>query len=446
MVEAAKRGRLVLYLGAGISMAEPSCGPSGWDVANFLRPTVAQMLGLDENELVNLSLEALAELVIEVDKTQLEVLRVRASEAADFKDLTPNFGHEAAVLLLREGLVSLISVNWDCGIERAGLRAEIGVSGIANTVENGEITDGLVVLKVHGCATRPRTLAVTQVEVDNPQAWAVGRVQGALAGGIVVFIGLGTVGLYVREPIQDLVDTWGKDTGSVVVADPALSSGWKEALGTAAQQAYIKSDADEFLDDLLRAVILEALEMCAVQMQQMPQQEPWEKLMRDGFEEVRASLAGTTADALGRWWRDGVTDSSNGKPFITEQNGLWSMMTVGLLAGQDGGSIEVRGREGRQTVGSEDRYFEIVSEPGRPIAKVERSGRERIRRRLADGVYSHERPVSVVVVGATGKFPSARAREDISAGSADPSDIAEGIESISVNFISAEEGVQGRLA
>jgi hypothetical protein len=445
MVEAAKQGRLVLYLGAGISMAEPSCGPSGWEVADFLRPTVARLLSLSDTELVGLSLEELAERVVETDATRLEALRVRASEAANFKDLSPNFGHEAAVLLLREGMVRLITVNWDCGVERAGLGAGIGIQGVANAVENSEFSDGLVVLKVHGCATRPRTLAITQSEVDSPQSWAVGRVQGALSEGIVVFVGLGTVGLYVREPIEELVNIWGASADSVLVADPALSPGWQQALGAAAQQAHIQCEADEFLDDLLRAVMLEALDMCSDQIQKMPRQEPWEQTLQTGFENLRTALAASTADALGRWWRDRVSDSLNGSQFIIEQNGLWSLMTVGLLAGKDGGAIEVSGARGRQTVGTKERYFEIASEPGRPIAAVEQTGRERIRQRIADGIYPSEKSISVVVSGATGKFPSSTTPREISAGSNRPADIAEGAESISMTFISAEEGMQGGL-
>jgi hypothetical protein len=447
LVEAAKRRRLVLYLGAGISVAELSCGPKGSEVADFLRPGVAQMLDIAEDELATLSLEDLAQRVADEDGDRLDALRVRASEAADFVDLTPNFGHEAAVLLLREGMIRLISVNWDCGVELAGLRASVGIRGIANATENGDIADGLLLLKVHGCATRPRTLAITQSEVDDPQPWAVGRVQGALADGIVVFVGLGTVGLYVREPIEKLVEVWGKDAASVLIADPVLSAAWEEALGSeAAAQAHIQCAADAFLDDLLRAVVLEALETTGQQIRALPQGERWVGDMQRGFEELRAAFGNAKVDSVSRWWRDGVTSASNGTPFITEQGGIWSVMSIGLLAGQDGGPIEVVGAHGRQTVASPSRYFEIVCKPGKPISEVERVGRHRILERISDGVYRDKRPISVVVPGAIGKFPSNSAPIDISAGTADLTDIAEGTESAPIRFFSAEDGVHGRLA
>jgi hypothetical protein len=120
-------------------------------------------------------------------------------------------------------------------------------------------------------------------------------------------------------------------------------------------------------------------------------------------------------------------------------------MAIGLLAGEDGGEIEVGGSRGRQTVASQKRYFEIVSRPGRPISEVEREGRHRIHRRYDDGVYGQKMPVSVVVPGAIGKFPASGAHADISAGETKMTDIAEGGDVVPIHFVSAEEAVQGRL-
>jgi hypothetical protein len=447
LVEAAKRRQLVLYLGAGISMAEPSCGPSGSDVAEVLRPFVRNLLGGQEAELEGLSLEALAELLTAADADRLEALRVRASEAADFRAITPNFGHEAAALLLREGAAELITVNWDCGIEGAGREADVQITAVASASESVSTALGLRIFKVHGCSTRPPTLAITKAEVDRPQDWAVGLVQGALAGGVVVFVGLGTVGLYVSEPVEDLVAAWGKDASSVVVADPALSNSWKAAFGdeTKATAAHVESYADGFLDDLLRALVLEALELSEQQIRALPEGEDWVATMLAGFCDLRSALADSAGNAVIRWWRDGVTSEANGQPFIITVDGARSLMTVALLAGEDGGDLESVGARGRLTVADQQRYFEIVSRPGQPVGDVERIGRHRIRRRLADGVYLEPKPVSVVVAGANGRFPSEKAPIDISAGEMTTSDIAEGPEAVPIRFFSAESGAQGRL-
>jgi hypothetical protein len=132
LVQAAKQRRLVLYLGAGIGMSPPSCGPTGSVVADALRPFVARMVGVRDGDLEGLPLESLAQRVADEVSERLAELRERAAVVFNFRGIAPNFGHEAAALLLREGLVQLISVNWDCGIELAGARAGVGIQGVAD--------------------------------------------------------------------------------------------------------------------------------------------------------------------------------------------------------------------------------------------------------------------------------------------------------------------------
>src|ERR1039457_4222737 len=220
LVQAAKQRRLVLYLGAGISMSPPSCGPTGSVVADALRPFVARMVGVRDGDLDGLPLESLAQRVADEASERLAELRERAAVVFNFRGIAPNFGHEAAALLLREGLVQLISVNWDCGIELAGARTGVGIQGVADVAESIQLSHNLPLYKVHGCATRPSTLAITQDDVERPQSWAVGRTKGALAGGVVVFVGLGTVGLYVSEPFAELVAAWTPEGASVTLVDP----------------------------------------------------------------------------------------------------------------------------------------------------------------------------------------------------------------------------------
>ena len=105
------------------------------------------------------------------------------------------------------------------------------IEGVASTAESIQLAHRLPLYKVHGCATRPVTLAITQEEVDKPQGWAVGRTQGALAGGVVAFVGLGTIGLYVREPIPALIDAWTGQASSFAIVDPNLPVAWKKSAG-----------------------------------------------------------------------------------------------------------------------------------------------------------------------------------------------------------------------
>lgn len=447
LVKAAKLGRLVLYLGAGVSIAEPSCGPTGTTVADNVRRFVARWLEVDPDDLEGLSLEALAQRIEDEAESHLDELRERTAAAFDFRGMTPNFGHSAAALLLREGLVQLVSANWDCAVESAGRDVDVTIERVASQHESAQVTGGVQVYKMHGCATRPATIHVTQAEVDSPQTWAASRTQQALTSGIVVFVGLGTVGAYVSEPFPQLTRAWASQAASIRVVDPEMSPVWQNHLGhKIAQEAHIASTADDFFDGLLRAIVNDALDGAEQQAQTLAAHEPWAKTMVYGFEALRKALGTATADGVLRWWRDGVVSSQAGTPFITELAGQNCVMTVALIAGKDGGDIEASGARSRQTVSSRDRYFEIVSLPGEHFAHVRGVAQARMQRRHAEAVYADAtKPITVVVAGARGKFPASSAPTDIAADPKAVADIASDLGSTSVRLVSAEAAVQGEL-
>jgi hypothetical protein len=445
--QAATLGRLVLYLGAGVSVAEPSCGPTGMRVADVLRPFAATMLQVQEEQLAGLTLEALAEGVATDATDRLDEFRDRAAVAWNFRGIEPNYGHTVVALLLREGLVQAISVNWDCGVEKAGTEAGVAIRGVADVTESIQLAHGLLpIYKVHGCATRPATLAVTQAEVDRPQAWAVGRTQGALAGGVVAFVGLGTVGLYVQEPFPELASAWASEAQNIAVVDPELSPGWGEALGAeTAESVHVARTADAFLDELLRAVVRDALDTVLQLARELAVHEDWAAAMVEGFGSLRQGFDATTADGVLRWWRDGVVDTMAGRRFVTELPGQRCMMTVALLAGRDTTPVAVAGRRGRVTVSTDTQYFEIVCRPGQHVSDVQVVARHRIDRRIEDALYPSPKLVTVVVADALGQFPSDQAPLDIAAGDEEPTDIATGAERFEMRFVAAEDGVQGPL-
>lgn len=375
---------------------------------------------------------------------RLEELRERAAVAYDFRNLEPNFGHEAAALLLREGLIQLISVNWDCGVELAGLRADVKIEGVATAAQRLQLVEELPIYKVHGCATRPATLALTQSEVDRPQRWAVAQVQAALTGGVVLFIGLGTVGLYVSEPVEELVALWTTDA-TVWIVDPQLPDAWEAALGDRAVESHIAMTSSEFLDDLLRAVMRDALAGVSQSVEMLAEHDAWAAPMRHGYQRLRDALDRVPADGVLRWWRDGVAPAQAGSPFITELSGQRALMTIALLAGREAGALDAQGVRGRLTIGGPSQYFEIICRPGQHIREVETVARDRISRRREEGVYPDERIVTVVVAEAMGEFPAADAPTDIAGGDEEGSDIADGPRVVAIRLLSAEDGVLGRL-
>jgi hypothetical protein len=446
VARAAFAGRLVLYAGAGLSVACPASGPSGLQVADQLRPYVAELLGLPPEDVGEPDLESLAARVATAAGHRMADLKARAAEAGDFRGMEPNFGHEVVALLLREGALEAVSVNWDCGVENAGLRLGVAIKSVASAGDRQRLGTELPLYKVHGCATRPSTLALTRAEVDAPQGWAKAEVQRALAGGTVVFLGLGTVGLYVSEPLEDLAELWSADGVTIRVVDPnGLSNAWRAALGDHGPEVEIALGADRFLDDLLRAIVLEALSLTHHAIQKLGDESDWTATMLAGCEAVRRAVAGVPGDAVLRWWRDGVTRTIDGRPFILDHAGRQSLMAVGLLAGRDGGTLVAAGVEDHLTLRSDQRYFEIVCRPGERFADIERVARDRIRRRRVGGRYEPGRPVFVAVHGGVGTFPAPLAPPDVGAGE-DAAGSVDAETAGGVHLVRAELAVTGDLA
>jgi hypothetical protein len=287
---------------------------------------------------------------------------------------------------------------------------------------------------------------LTRAEVDQPQTWAVALVQNALTAGLVIFVGLGTVGLYVTEPIGELLRVWQADGASVRVVDPFLSDAWRGVLADP-DASHVNMGAIEFVDDLMRAVVKQAIAEAKRSMRPLIEHEPWAAPMEEGFNSLSAGLDAVHGDAVLRWWRDGVIDTAAGKPFITELSGQKALMAVSLVAGSDGGAVTAEGVRGRLCVGTTERYLEIVSRPGEHFSKIEPIARDRVLRRRQEAVYSESKPVTVVVVDAIGTFPARTAPVDIAAGDEnDTADLLGGISATVIEFVSAEDAVRGLAA
>src|SRR4051794_7948448 len=151
IVEQAKSGRLVLYIGAGVSASPPSNGPMGSAVADRLRHAAAAMLDCDIASVERDTLEELASKVAALGEEHLARLRALAATAYDFAGLEPNYGHRVVALLMREGLAKVITVNWDCAVERAGMYVGAPIVGITSVIQAQSITTELPLFKVHGC-------------------------------------------------------------------------------------------------------------------------------------------------------------------------------------------------------------------------------------------------------------------------------------------------------
>jgi len=442
LVAPARAQRLVLYLGAGVSIPWPACGPRGNQVADVLKPIVAELLGTNQNELHETDLESLAGRIQRDAPDRLRELKERAATAWLFRDIEPTFGHEAIALLIREGLIRVVSANWDCGVENGGRQVAVSIEGVSQDIDLLRLpADALPLFKVHGCARRPATLVLTRDEVDEPSSWARARVQDALAAGTVVFIGLGTVGAYVGKSVEELVALWIEQGTNVRVVDPGgLSDAWKEVLGDRAEDVEVRRGSDEYLDDLLRAVVARALSEVGEVARNIDrhEQQLWSRAIVEGHQRLMAALRNLPADAIVRWWRDGA---SNGL-FVFDRAGQAALLCVAQLAE---GDIVAEGMEGNLVVRSDQAYFEIAARPQQHWTVAARSARARIERRRRSGRYTPGMPVTVAIAAATGAFPAPDAPPDIAGADADPSDIAAGGRD-SLRIVRAEDALDGRLA
>lgn len=443
----ARSGRLAFYVGAGLSMSPPTALPRGSTVLELIADRVRKLLGVKVGHPAGVqpTLEELGEAAAAVGEDTLDRLRSLAADAIDFVHVLPNFGHEAVALLLREGVVEVLSVNWDCGIESAARGLDFEIVRILRQQDRADRPPGPVMDKLNGCASQPSTLRITREEVDEPQAWAVHRVGSVLTDTTVVFLGLGTVGKYVADGVERML-TGSKDRAvTVVVVNTSLSGDWKAALGDKADDAHAGQRAEPFLDDLLRATLLFALIRASERAKRWASDgHPAAQKLNDGADRLYEALMEHAAVPVWRWWRDGAGGDLIGRPFILEPTGETALATVCALVGE--GEVSVSGREDTLVVELPDRYVEICSWPGESARLVVTRQAARIRKRRRRNVYRDmTKKVVSVAVGHDGVLPSGEVPLDITDAGGSMQDIFDGSERVLLEWIPGESFAQGML-
>ena len=205
LAEVARQKPLAIYAGAGLSQASPTDIPGGAEVARRCHARLVDALGpdvLDCNDPSNLT--SVADAAAKV--SGVDLIRHIAASVADFTLARPNFSHEVLALLLLEGMVVVITTNWDDCIERAG--GEERVLAVISDQDRQQIQMAAL-LKVHGCATRPTTVLVTTTDLAEPAPWARDEVNVRLSDSQTVFVGISDVAGYVRTRIQEAKEAIG---------------------------------------------------------------------------------------------------------------------------------------------------------------------------------------------------------------------------------------------
>ena len=329
LAEVARQKPLAIYAGAGLSQASPTDIPGGAEVARRCHARLVDALGpdvLDCNDPSNLT--SVADAAAKV--SGVDLIRHIAASVADFTLARPNFSHEVLALLLLEGMVVVITTNWDDCIERAG--GEERVLAVISDQDRQQIQMAAL-LKVHGCATRPTTVLVTTTDLAEPAPWARDEVNVRLSDSQTVFVGISDVAGYVRTRIQEAKEAIGTG-GAIFVVSPSIrtewyTSRWAETLPDLEAARRLAVTSDEFLDHLTAACVRRMLRDTFEALSDEPVAAAVFNKARRAFDER------TSVEAL-RWIRCCSVPRSPGVSATQHQAFSRALIALGQLCEEDG--------------------------------------------------------------------------------------------------------------
>jgi len=162
LVAALNSGRLVPFLGAGVSMIAPTSLPSAQQLADQLTAGGYGSAGDD--------LEQVAEVCSARGGWQLFA---QAISDVDWRARKPNTCHRVIAELASEGLISAVmTTNWDMALENALTGTEVMHTCVSRPQDLAVASPRAVkVVKLHGCIETPENIRAKRSEVDA-EAWA----------------------------------------------------------------------------------------------------------------------------------------------------------------------------------------------------------------------------------------------------------------------------------
>lgn len=251
-------GKLVIYAGAGISLADPTNLPTGASLASAiharLSPAFRVLASVDSRDLV-----AVADAVAALPGGE-EALRQTSASSANFRGAKPGYAHRVLAHLMLEGAIDVLTTNWDNCIEKGAGDERLP------TVTNEQALVHVAppwVLKIHGCASEPESLLLTSAHLSSPPAWVQEQTRARLGSAVVVFIGIGDVAGYVKRRIEEALNEVGPVENIRVVA-PEIDtnwslSQWSSLIPTLPADHRIPVTADLFMEQLGAAYVLARL-------------------------------------------------------------------------------------------------------------------------------------------------------------------------------------------
>lgn len=437
--EAAQRGQLVACAGAGLSRAAPTRLPSGATLGERLNERLEGLVQGYESPGHPTDLIAVADAGSDLEGGE-PALRSEVLKLAKFNDAEPNHGHKVMAELLWEGGISLLLLwNWDTCIERVDvnpvrLQVSLSKSDLQNLAEPS-------IAKVHGCATRPETLLLTSEDLQKPPVWADTATRDHLRGKTVVFIGVGDIADYakrrlerLREDLEEAEEGDEEDLDIWVVAPEIKSrwaeSAWSELLPGLPEERRLEMPADEFLDQLARLWVRDALDKVkAATAEAKEGTQEAVKRVDDGFN------AFGSADVL-RWVRRAAIGQTVGGSVMFDESLKQLLVALAVITSEaDASAVQVRGPAAVQI--GEERVEALINCQSRPASRVRESARERAKELANQGAINGEARflVSGPIVGALADDPDPDL--DMTVGEQDVDHLVVGPAAVRLSFLRA---------
>lgn len=201
---------------------------------------------------------AVADAIASSNNHGLAILQQYLASSLPFDSAHPNHAHRVLVNLIAERLLSeAMTTNYDTCVERAG--ASLGEPCIAPCRNPAELQTGGAkgrLLKLHGCVTNETTMLITTEQLRAPDEWVLASVIDASAKDTLVILGINSVAPYVADTLKK-VWAYAKDAESIWLVSPTIDPSWEDLIGPGNQSPRIYKTAEEFLDELLHACLLD---------------------------------------------------------------------------------------------------------------------------------------------------------------------------------------------
>jgi hypothetical protein len=439
LASAAEEGRLALYIGAGVSMGSPSLLPTSRELLETLGPQVELNLGIavegvDGDE--QATLETLADLA--EAENLLGQLQQLAAKAKPFGDAPPNYGHRVVAALIREGATTVFSVNWDRCVETGSAALGFYLDATITDEDRARRFSDTRFHKVHGCCSQPSSLLISTQQLETPPAWVEHEVGAALGASTVVFVGLGTVGGYIRRRVEQVVSVLG-DLTPVWLADPYPSRTWNELLERAGAGHVLEVGANEFFDSLISAFVRRMLGHLLAAARDMDAGRP-ELALTPAMQRLEGVLSGVPALDVVLWLRLGGGGVKSGLPLIHSQESRNAFLALALASGDASFAVQLRGNQLALSAG--EAFIEFAIWPETRADEVVSREMARFQERRSHGCYrSLTWPIFHICVGHRGDLPLPGMVMDI-IGEGDGSELLGG--GVEHYWIPADSAVQGQ--